>query len=489
MVTINKERFLSTLSCPTAGWLLAHTPPVKLSRYDHFLMEQELEVHKKAQALYPQGILVGGNDISAEKHTEHLIRNPNTQVLFEAVFMVYEGITRADIIKRQRVGWWLYKIKSSVNNKDEYLDDLAYTAMIALQAGLKIIGCSLLLLSPNYRLGLPVKDLFQEISLTLETFQKAKEFWLEYDRVLHILQRTTKPHPELRWECQNCLYFPACMGQGIENSIFDLPQLNHTKFCHFREQDIQTIDQIPEDFILTHTQQRIREAIKEGRPYLDRNGLTKALEQISFPLYFLDFETVSTAIPLYPDITPRARVPFQYSLHVVGGEGEILTHHEYLADPRRDCRKELVEHLIRHCDTQGTILCFNDYEKQVIQECSEIYPERSTLLEALLERLINLSTIMKQHYYHPGFHGSYSIKDVLAVLVPSMSYEDMEVSNGRDAMSVFADMATGKLDKIQEREYRNHLLKYCKLDTLAMVKIWEQLVGMVRETDLQFQSK
>lgn len=480
MPTVNKERFLTTSCCPTAGWYFSHTPPAKLSRHDHFLMEQGLEVHKKAQALFPQGILVGGNDLSSGEQTERLIRDPSKQVLFEPTFLIYEGVARADILKRERAGWRIYEVKSSVNDRPEYLDDLAYTVMIARQSGLTVVGCSLLLLSPDYRLGVPIRHLFREVELTTDALERAKEFWARYDAVLHVLQRSHRPPPELRWECRNCPYFSACIGKDLRNSIFDLPRLSHTRFCQLRDLDIQTIDQIPEDFRLTHAQQNVRKAVKDGKPHLDREVLAEALEQVRFPLGFLDFETVSTALPLYPDLAPFARLPFQYSLHQVGGEGEILSHHEFFADPRKDCRRELAEHLVHHGDFPGSILCYGDFERQVIEELKESFPDLGQALEGLMDRLLDLCGMLRQTYYHPGFQGSYSIKKVLPALVPELSYEDMEVGNGGDAMAVFAEMAMGRLDRRQELAYRDHLLEYCKLDTLAMVEIWRRLVGMVR---------
>jgi hypothetical protein len=209
--------------------------------------------------------------------------------------------------------------------------------------------------------------------------------------------------------------------------------------------------------------------------------LGNRLKGMTYPLYFLDFETVSTALPLYPDTGPYARIPFQYSLHVCSMTGEILAHHEYLADPKRDCRKELAEHLVRHCDSQGSILCYGDFEKGVISDLGKQVPALKNKLDAVLNRLVDLCSILKDNYYHPDFRGSYSLKDVLPVLVPELSYENMEIGNGGDAMAVFASMAVGKFDRNQEKEFREHLLSYCKLDTLAMVRLWGWLKGMVDE--------
>lgn len=477
---INKDLFLATLSCPTYGWYLSHTPPKKASLHDHFLMEQGLEVQKKAHSLYPHGVLVEGNNLSCATQTEWLLKNPNIEIIFEATFMIYEGIAKADIIKREGEGWKLYEIKSGKNEKDDYIDDIAYTTMIASQAGLNITNCILLLLSPDYRIGMPVRDLFVEYDRTEEVLQRAKEFWTEYDNVLHTLQHRNKPHGQLKMQCRKCDYFDQCAGKGIDNHILTLPRLHHTKLCQLVDEGVLTINDIPDDFSLTHNQERVRQAIVSNEPYLDKERLAGALDSVKYPLYHLDFETVTTALPLYSEIGPYTQIPTQYSIHVVGGEGEILAHHEYLADPHRDCRRELAEHLIRHCDTQGSIIHYAPFEKTVIRRLKEWFPDLKEPLEALLGRLVDLCDIIINCYYHEDFRGKYSMKSVLPAMIPQLSYKDLEVGNGSDAIAVFANMANGKCDRREEKEWRQHLLDYCRLDTLAMVKVWEKLAGMAR---------
>ena len=108
-----------------------------------------------------------------------------------------------------------------------------------------------------------------------------------------------------------------------------------------------------------------------------------------------------------------------------------------------------------------------------------LFPDLKKELEGLVKRLVDLCAILQKNYYHPNFHGSYSIKNVLPVMVPGLSYETMEIGNGSDAVAQFAYLATGKYSPEEEKKVRKDLLDYCKLDTLAMVRVWERLEGMV----------
>ncbi len=186
-----------------------------------------------------------------------------------------------------------------------------------------------------------------------------------------------------------------------------------------------------------------------------------------------------TAIPLYHDLAPYAQLPTQYSIHKCSEPGHVTAHSEYLADPSRDCRLELAERLIFDLKGAGSIIVYTSFEKTIINGLARLYPDLAADLNLLNGRLVDLEAIIRKNFSHPGFHGRTSIKRTLPVLVPEMTYENMDIGDGFTAMSVFALMALGKYEDNEVETLKKHLLEYCKLDTLAMVKLHERLVKYV----------
>jgi hypothetical protein len=269
--------------------------------------------------------------------------------------------------------------------------------------------------------------------------------------------------------------FGECLGKGIENHIFQLPRLSQSRFGDLIESGITRIQDIPPDFSLTENQKRVRNCVVSGQVFIGEN-LKRSLESISFPAYYLDFETVMTAIPLYPDIAPYTQIPTQYSIHKCSTLEAEPEHKEYLSDPSRDCRRELAENLIRDLGEEGSILIYSVFEKVVINSLMALYPDLSGRLTALTERMVDLEAIIRKNFYHPEFHGSTSIKNVLPALVPDMSYSGMPIADGDTAMVTFAYLAMGKYEAGEAEMIKRQLLEYCGLDTLAMVKLHRRLL-------------
>jgi hypothetical protein len=204
--------------------------------------------------------------------------------------------------------------------------------------------------------------------------------------------------------------------------------------------------------------------------------LKSDIDKVVWPAHYLDFETVMTAIPLYPNIAPYTQIPSQFSIHKCSKPGSVVEHKQYLADPKKDCREELMERLINDLGQRGSVVMYSNFEKTIINSLSKLYPNFSKQLDSLLDRMVNLESIIRKNYYHPDFHGSYSIKNTLPVLVPGMSYKDLQIRDGDSAMAAFAYLALGKYKVEKEREsIRDALLDYCKQDTLAMVNLHQEL--------------
>jgi CRISPR/Cas system-associated exonuclease Cas4 (RecB family) len=446
---------------------------------EKFRMEQGMEIGRKARELYPDGFLIDDMDImSASKKTKSLMNDPNVSIIFEGTFLIDGFIAKADILKRNGDGWYMIEVKSSVNDKKEFIDDMAYTAMVIDRFGFNISNASLLLIFKDFRLGMKNENLFVEIDHTDEVLDRVEIFKPFWEQIEEITRKSVKPEPELRFECSQCELFKECIGRGIENHIFDIPRLSQSKFDKLMELGIVCIEDIPDGFPLTENQARVRNCVQTKKPFIG-DKLKNELESISWPAYYLDFETVMTAIPLYPDIAPYTQILTQYSVHKCSEPSHIIDHFEYLADPTKDCRRELAKNLISVLKGEGSITVYSTFEKTVINSLGRIYPDLSGELNSLIDRMIDLEAIIRRNFYHSDFHGSTSLKKTLPLLVPDISYDELEIADGDSAMAAFAYLALGKYEDREVETIKRSLLDYCKQDTLAMVKLHERLAEYI----------
>ncbi|MFC1985647.1 DUF2779 domain-containing protein [Chloroflexota bacterium] len=456
------------------------TTETELTLGERFRIEQGIEIGRRARELYPDGLLVDDLDlVSASKKTKSLMDDPGVSIIFEGAFLIDGFVARADILERKGKGWHLVEVKSSVNDREEFVDDMAYTAMVVDHCGLNISSVSLFLVSKDFRLGMENEALFVEIDHTEEVLVRVEEFKHFWQQVEEITRETVKPEPQLLFECRKCDLFQECVGKDIENHIFDIPRLSQSKFDQLTELGIVRIEAVPDGFSLTENQTRVRDCVQSKKPFVG-TILKSDLNSVIWPAYYLDFETVVTVMPLYPDIAPYTQIPTQYSIHKCSDVGLIAGHLEYLAAPSKDCRKALTQNLINDLGEDGSIIVYSSFEKAVINNLGRLYPDLSGKLNSLGGRMIDLQAIIAKNYYHPDFHGSTSIKVTLPVLAPEMSYDNMEIADGDSAMAAFAYLALGKYRGIKEIEsVKRNLLEYCKLDTLAMVKIHQRLAEYI----------
>ncbi len=428
--------------------------------------------------LFPEGIFV--NELSSEaaaKRTQDLLKNPKTRAIFEATFLSGNNIAKVDILIREVKSWELIEVKSSVAAKEEFIDDMAYTTLVAQVAGLHPSTISLILVDKNYRLGMPVERLFVKTDFTKEVLERVETFKPMIDSIDSVTSAPSEPEPALTYNCKQCEEFGGCLGKDISAHIFEIPRIQQKAIEKLIASGITTIHEIPDSFSLTETQKRVVDCVKCGEVHIDPE-LRKKLATIRWPAFYLDFETMMTAIPLWPDIAPYDQIPIQYSLHICESSGKIIRHLEYLADPRRDCRRELAERLIEDLKGEGSIIAYSSFEKTTITKLSKIFPDISDELQVLIDRIVDLEQCIKC-INHPEFCGRTSIKIVLPVLVPELSYTGLEIGNGDEALVTFTMMAQGKMDSDVIERKRAALLEYCKLDTLAMVRLHEKLQGFI----------
>ena len=241
---------------------------------------------------------------------------------------------------------------------------------------------------------------------------------------------------------------------------------------------IEFLADIPNDFPLTARQKTIVEASKTDKPIIDRAGISDFLDTLSYPLYYFDFETINPAIPLFDKTRPYQTIPFQFSLHVQNEPGGDCVHHEFLLEERQDPREKLIQEMLRLLGTSGGIVAYNmTFEIQCIKGLADSFPKYSDWLLALIPRFRDLIVPFRKGYYvHRDFHGSASLKDVLPVMVPSLSYKKLEIQEGETASLKYELWVSGLMEPAAWEKTRSDLLRYCAVDTLGMVEIMRVLL-------------
>lgn len=480
---VSKKAFLNSLVCPTLGWMTrsgeidARIEEISLA--DRFRIEQGIEIGRRARKLYPDGVLIDDANLeSASEQTKVLMDSPDVSTIFEGTFTVDGFTAKADILERKSGSWRIAEVKSSMNDKDEFIDDMAYTAMVVKRCGFDIVNTSLLLISKDFRLGMENEKLFEEVDHTEEVLCRVEEFKPYWEAIEGMTRSSVKPDPELRLDCRKCELLKECFGEDIENHILEIPRLSQSKFAQLTELGIVRIEDIPRGFSLTENQMRVRNCVQRKEPFIG-DRLRDELEFVSWPAYYLDFETVMTAIPFYPDIAPYTQLPTQYSIHECSELGQVTNHFEYLADPGKDCRREIAESLADVLKGDGSIIVYSGFEKTIIRKLAALFPDLAVGLNSLVGRILDLEVVIKRNFYHPDFHGSTSIKKTLPVLVSDMSYDELEISDGGSAMAAFGYLMLGKYRDEKSEAIRRNLLDYCRQDTLGMVKLHQRLAEYV----------
>jgi hypothetical protein len=238
---------------------------------------------------------------------------------------------------------------------------------------------------------------------------------------------------------------------------------------------VESIHDVPEDFQLTEIQRRAATCVQTGEAWFSPE-LGKALESLSHPLYFADFESVNPAVPRLPLMRPYDQLPFQWSVHVLRQPGSEPEHCEFLATDASDPRRKFIESLCNALGESGNIIVYSTFESQRLSELGAYLPEFADRIKQIQARLWDLLPVVRNNVYHPAFAGSYSLKYVLPALVPSLTYAGMEIANGQDAGLAWESLVRGCLDQVERDSVKKALLDYCGQDTLALVNLLKCLL-------------
>jgi len=272
-----------------------------------------------------------------------------------------------------------------------------------------------------------------------------------------------------------CEFWEHCTAEMPEYWVMCLGGISQTKFSQLVEMGIEDISHVPDSFPLSALQSRIRASVANREEYIDPELLDELMD-VEYPIHFLDFETMGTAIPRYAGTRPYLTIPFQWSDHILHRDG-TLEHREYLCDEDKDPRAEFANTLIEGLDENGTIFIYTTYEKGVLNGVIEHLPRYQEQLLAIIERFKDLHAVIRRCFYHPEFQSSFSLKSVLPAILPDMSYETLSIQEGSQASVEYFRMLDPATSPEEREKIKKDLLDYCGHDTLAMVRIREELIS------------
>lgn len=475
---LTKTKYLNGLQCPKRLWIEEFEPNkvTSISTAQQRIIEQGAEVGTYARQHFPDGVLIEGNVTEAARQTQAAIKN-GASCLFEAAFVFDNLLVRCDILQKNSSGSWdLIEVKSAADVKEEHLHDVAFQKYVLTRQGIPVHNTHLMHI--NRECVYPdLSDLFILEEITSDVELLISEIPQHIDYFGAILADEAEPRISIGKPCIKPVSCPVkdyCWRDVPKHSIFTIPRLHESKITDLVAQGILSIHELPTDYPLTAKQQEYVNTVLNNHVEIDVNGVRNKLGELEYPIHFLDFETLNPAIPRFEGTRPYQQFPFQYSCHIWLQDNTVI-HREYLHTDTSDPRRLLLEALLEHIADSGSVIVYNiNFERNVLKSLAQTFPEYATAVDSIVSRLWDQLDIFRKYYCHPEFCGSNSIKNVLPVLVPSISYEGLGVQKGDDAQAVWENMIH-TTDEHEKQRLIENLKAYCKMDTFAMVEIHKVL--------------
>lgn len=485
---LSKSTFIRGLQCEKSLYLYKKHYKLKdsISPSSQAIFDQGNQLGLLAQELFP-----GGIDSSPSSHfkiMESVIKtkeffDKGESIIYEATFTYNEVLVALDILVRDDEGWKAYEVKSSTSVSDTYIKDAAIQYYTIVNSGIDLVDISIIHINNNYVLDgeLDINQLFTIKSVKVKVLEYLPRIPDEVSRLKNVIEFDSMPNIDIGEHCispYKCDFKGTCWKHIPDYSVFNISMLKKYKKFDLYNHGILTLDQIDlSDTDLNANQVLQVNAEVNNESYINHDELSRFIESLNYPLYFLDFETINPAIPKYQGTKPYQQVLFQYSIHSKQDVNSQLVHKEFLADPNRDPRIQFINQLIKDCENGGDIMVYNiSFERSRLNELIKQFPKYKTPLQSIVLRLKDLMIpFQKKWYYTPEMKGSYSIKNVLPALVSDLKYDNLNIKEGEMASSTFLSMVNNTF-KANESNIRDDLKEYCRLDTYAMVRILEEVI-------------
>jgi hypothetical protein len=470
---LTKTSYLRYLKCPQEFWLTVHQP-LLIAEPD--TLEYE---HLRQQGYAVQQLV---------KKLQRFQGDENSFVETERVFQTDELYARSDVVVTNRSTGTLdlYEIKGSASVKDDHYDDVAFQKLAAETAGYNVGSCFVITMNGEYvRRGdidpeelFVITDVTERVNERMElTARQAKEAVAYLDTV---------PVPSLMDYCLDnkldCRFLKLHFPGLPDYTVFDIAFLKHDKRRELLSEGIVDITDVPDTFPLSKKQRAQVEAARTGEVIIDRDEIANRICSWQYPMHFLDYETFSYAIPQFEGVRPFQQMCFQYSLHTIDAPGAEMRHSFFLSRGEDDPPRAMAAHLKEAMSGNiGTVFVWYEaFEKTRNSEMAEMFPEFKEFFDEVNEKTCDLMKIFSDNLYiHPEFKGRTSIKKVLPVLCPHLSYKELGIGDGMTAsISWFRAATWNTMEDEQRLQIFADLEKYCELDTLAMVEIFRKLEAL-----------
>ena len=478
---LSKSKYLTGLQCPKLLWVQINDPK-RLPQVDlstQFIFDQGYLVGELAKKLFPEGIDVPNDGFMENIAATGRLLNERIP-LFEAGILADQIYSRVDILRSANEDQWdIIEVKSSTSVKDVNIQDVAFQKHCCENQGLPINHCYLAYIINQYTKNGEINP--QELFKIDDITDLVKEVGHGiHDRIDSMFENMARekcpdigigPHCRDPYECALAM----CWDFLPENNIFNL-YYGGKKCFEIYDSGISTVKDIPNSYKLNGKQCIQRDCEVSGQPHVDGEAISDFLRTLQYPLYYLDFETIGPAVPLFDGTRPYQAVPFQFSLHVVSDDKVNPKHFSFLTDSPDDPRPRFLYELKKVLGNAGSIVVYNQgFEEGILKELAKMFPEYDDWITGVRARLVDLLQPFRGfHYYHPQQKGSASIKKVLPALT-GQGYDGMEIAEGVEASIKYYKVTYGEATEEERNKVREDLEEYCALDTEGMIWIVDKL--------------
>jgi len=496
MIILSKTDYILYRECPKNAWYKIHKPDIyfqsELSDFEKHIIETGNEVELVARRTFPGGILIEGRDDAAQKLTAEYIAK-KYPVLFQPFFKKDNFLAAVDALKinMETGSYDIYEIKASNElDKKRHFYDLAFQVNLLKRCGVRVGKINLTHLDQDYvRSGeLDIVKLFKSDDVTKEINRLSEEVALEMDKALAYLSQETESLGSCcciyKGRSNHCATFKHSNPHIPEYGVHDISRIGLSKKKLAALVDIGNfhLHQVPEDMELSDVQRNQISAHVSDKVFINNEKIAEELERLVYPIYFIDYETFPSAIPMFDGFSPYQQIPFQFSLYILESRRSKPKQYEFLHDKFTDPSKAFVESLRKHIGNTGSVIVWSKkFECSINKQLAERIPEFKDFIDSINNRTYDLMDVFaKQYYVHKDFRGSASIKKILPVLAPELSYKELAIQEGGTAASSWLKLIDKNLSLAEKTRLRKDMLEYCKMDAFAMVRILEELEKMER---------
>jgi hypothetical protein len=442
---LSKSTFMAGIQCQKRLYLSKFRRdllPEEVDEQQQAIFDAGIDTGLLAQQLFPNGIdaspLTPFDYQKSVKRTQsYLMTN---DVIYEACFQYEGALCAIDILVRKDDLWYAFEVKGTNSVKPQHITDAAFQYYVMTRSGLPLGDISIVHFNSSYvrRGDLDVQALFTATSVLNDVIEQQDSVKENIEVLKAMLAAKVEPEIEVGTHCTNpyeCPFIDHCWKDVAEEESEEL----------------------------------------STEATVDTFSLQGFVSELKYPLYYFDFETAMYGIPPYDESSPWQALPFQYSLHKQQKPQSTCTHTEYIGDGKSDPREALILKLINDLGTKGTILAWHaSFEISCLKGLIRNFPQYEKPLQSIIHRMVDLKIPFSKKWIDiPACKGSASIKVVLPVFIPELSYEDLDIQEGMTASFVYSQLQYQ--DEATQQTQQKQLLEYCKLDTFAMVRIFEKI--------------